>query len=70
MPVEFQKHSSPTLHSLSNRFVPLTGLVLILENVLLLQLPHALNLIQINNEALLVPVLWLDALPAKDGQVV
>ena len=70
MPVEFQKHSSPTQHSLSNRFVPLTGLVLILENVLLLQLSHTLNLIQINNEALLVSVLWLDALPAKDGQVV
>ena len=50
--------------------VPLTGLVLILANVLYLELPHALNLVQVHHEALLVAVVGLDALSAENGQVV
>lgn len=51
-------------------FVALACLVLILANVLDLQLAHALYLVQVHYEALLVAVVRLDALSAKYGQMV
>ena len=50
--------------------VALAGLVLILDDVLLLQLAHALDLIQVNNEAFLVTMQWLDTLTAENVQMV
>ena len=50
--------------------VALAGLVLILDDILLLQLAHALNLVQVHYEALFVAVQRLDALTAKDVQVI
>ena len=50
--------------------VSLSCLVLVLDNVLLLKLAHTLNLIQVDNEALIVSMEWLDALAAENVQVV
>ena len=50
--------------------VPLPGLLLVLDYVLFLQLPHPLDLIQVHHEALVVRVVLLDALPAEHCQVV
>lgn len=50
--------------------VSLAGLVDILRNVLTLQLPHALYLVEVHHKALVVRVVELDALPAEYGLVV
>ena len=50
--------------------VSLAGLVDILRNVLTLQLPHALYLVEVYHKALVVRVVELDALPAEYGLVV
>ncbi len=50
--------------------VAFAGLILILNDVLLLQLAHALDLVQVHNKALFVAVERLDALAAEDVQVV
>ena len=50
--------------------VALAGLVLILDDVLLLQLTHALDLIQVHNEAFLVTMQWFDTLTAENVQMV
>ena len=50
--------------------VSLSCLVLVLDNVLLLKLAHALNLIQVDDEALIVSMEWLDALSAENVQVI
>ena len=50
--------------------VALASLILVLHNVLLLELAHALNLVEIDNEALIVAVEWLDALATEDVQVI
>ena len=55
---------------MGNRLVPLASLLLILYNVLLLQLTHALNLIQIDHETLLISMKWLDTLSAKNGEMI
>ena len=60
-------------HSLTHSLrllVPLPGLLLVLDNVLLLQLPHPLDLVQIDHKALVVRMVLLDALSAEDSQVV
>ena len=58
-------------HSLgSDVLVALASLVLVLHDVLLLQLAHSLDLVQVHDEALLVRVEQLDALSAKNGEVV
>ena len=56
--------------SLLNSFVALASLILILYDVLLLELTHALDLVQVYNEALVVSMQRLDAFSAKDIQVV
>ena len=50
--------------------VALSGLFLVLDDVLLLQVTHALDLVQIHNETLVVAVFLLDALTAEDCHVV
>ena len=55
---------------LHNSLVALSSLVLVLDDVLLLELPHALNLIQIDNEALIVSMKRLDTLSAENVQMV
>lgn len=55
---------------LEDGFVALPGLLLVLDDVLLLELAHALDFIQVNNEALIVAVEWLDALAAENVQVI
>ena len=56
--------------SLLEILVALAGLVLVLGDVLLLQLAHALDFVQVDHEALVIAVKRLDALPAEDGQMV
>ena len=56
--------------SLGDGLVALAGLVRVLNDVLLLQLAHALNLIEVHNEALIVTMKRLDTLPAKDVEMV
>lgn len=56
--------------SLGDRFVALAGLILVLDNVLLLELTHALDFVKVHHEALVVSVQRLDALAAEDVQVV
>jgi hypothetical protein len=51
-------------------FVAFACLLLILLNILLLQLPHSLNLVEIYDKALIVRVELLDTLSAKDCQMV
>lgn len=55
---------------LHNRLVSLSGLILILDDVLLLKLTHALDLIQVDYEAFIVPMQRLYALTAEDVQMV
>ena len=50
--------------------VALPGLVLVLHDVLLLELAHTLNFIQVNNEAFIVPVQRLYTLTAEDVQMI
>ena len=50
--------------------VPLASLLHILRDVLTLKLPHALNLVQVDDEALIIRMVLLDALSAKDRFVV
>ena len=57
-------------HCLIDGFVALPGLVLVLHDVLLLKLAHALDLIKVDHEALIVSMEWLDALTAEYVQVV
>ena len=53
-----------------NVLVTFAGLILVLDHVLLLQLPHSLNLVEINNEACVIRVVQLDTLSAKNSKVV
>jgi hypothetical protein len=55
---------------LSRFRVALTSLILVLDHILLLQLAHTLDLIQIHHKALLVRVLLLNALTAENSGVV
>lgn len=50
--------------------VALAGLVLVLDDVLLLKLAHSLDFVKVYHETFIVPVQWLNALAAKDVQVV
>jgi len=50
--------------------VALACLVLVLDDVLLLQLAHALDFVEIDDEALVIAVERLDALATEDVQVV
>lgn len=50
--------------------VALAGLVLVLHDVLLLELTHALDFVQVDNETLVIAMLGLDALSTEDIQVV
>lgn len=50
--------------------VALAGLILVLDDVLLLELAHALDFVEVNDEALVVSMLGLDALTAEDIQVI
>jgi len=43
---------------------------LVLHDVLLLELTHALDLVKIDDEALIISVQWLDTLAAKDVQMI
>ena len=58
------------LHSLIDSLIPLASLILILNHILLLKLPHPLNLIEINHEALLVSMIRLDTLPAENREMI
>lgn len=55
---------------LKDSLVALPRLVLVLHNVLLLKLAHALDLIQVYHEALIIPMEWLDALTTENVQMV
>ena len=59
---------SPLL--LGNGLVALPSLVLVLHNVLLLELPHALNFVQIDYETFIVSVQRLDALSTENVEMV
>jgi hypothetical protein len=56
--------------SLLNGLVALASLILVLDDVLLLELTHALDLVQVNYEAFVVSMQRLDALSTKDIQVI
>ena len=56
--------------SLGNSFVALASLILILDDVLLLQLAHTLDLVKVYHEALVVAVQRLDALPAENVKMI
>jgi len=53
-----------------DRLVALSGLVLVLDNVLLLELAHALDFVEVDHEALVVTMERFDALTAEDVQVI
>jgi len=55
---------------LQNGLVPLASLVLILDDILLLKLSHALNFIQVNDEALIITMEGLDALATENVEMV
>lgn len=57
------------IHSL-NRLVSFASLLLILDDVLHLQLAHALDFIEIYYETFIVSVKRLNALSAEDSQMV
>ena len=61
---------SQLLLIVSDGLVPLAGLILVLDDVLLLQLPHPLYFVQIYNEALIITVERLDAFTAENVQVI
>ena len=50
--------------------VSFAGLVLVFNDILLLKLAHALNFIEVNNEAFIIAMQGLYALTAEDVQVV
>ena len=50
--------------------VAFARLILILDDVLNLELPHALNFVEIHHEAFIVSVVGLDALSAEHSQVI
>ena len=56
--------------SLGSIFVALTGLVLVLVNVLKLQLAHPLDFVEVDDETLFVSMVWFDALATKNRQMV
>lgn len=64
-----QNYRSLFIYSLM-LFIPFSSLINILLNILLLQLPHALDFIQIDHEALIIRVELLDAFAAEHCQVV
>lgn len=51
-------------------FVTFACLFLVFLNVLLLQLPHPLDLVQINHKTLIVRMELLDTLPAENGLMI
>ena len=53
-------------NSLNDSLVALASLLSILDNILLLELTHPLNLIQVDHEAIIVRMERLDALPAEN----
>jgi len=55
---------------LSVLLVSLLGLLLVLSDILPLQLPHALDLVQVNHEALIVRMELLYTLSAEYSQMV
>ena len=55
---------------LHNCLVTLSGLILILDDILLLKLAHALDLIKVDHEAFIVSMQRLYALTAEDVQVI
>ena len=65
-----QGHSSNLLSMRIRIFITLTSLVLIFKDILDLKLPHALNLIQVYYEALIVSMERLDALSAENRQMI
>ena len=62
--------SRRSLLLLQNGLVALASLVLILDDILLLKLSHALDLVKVNNEALIVSVKWLDTLTTENVEMV
>jgi len=56
--------------SLVDCLVALPGLILVLHDVLLLQGSHALDFVQVHNEALVIAVQQFNALATENGQVV
>ena len=63
--LELQKRVSK-----GNVLVALASLVQVLDHVLLLQLPHSLDLVEVDHEAGVVRVVQLDALATKNSEVV
>ena len=61
---------SDLLLLLHDCLVALSGLVLVLDNILLLKLTHALDLVKVNHETFIVSMQRLDALTAEDVQVI
>ena len=57
-------------YSRINCFVPLTCLILVFDNILLLQLSHPLDFIEVYYEALFVSMLWLDTLSTENREMV
>ena len=70
MSSEFFFFFSNLLLLLHNCLVTLSGLILIFDDILLLKLAHALNLIEVDHEAFIVSMQRLYALTAEDVQVV
>jgi len=56
--------------SLRDCLVSLASLVLVLDDVLLLELTHALDLVKVDNKALVVAMQRLDALSTENVQMV
>jgi len=69
--LEFKQEKLLSKLPILSRFkIALTSLILVLDHILLLQLAHALDLIQIHHETLLVRVKLLNAFAAENGGVV
>jgi hypothetical protein len=56
--------------SLGNCFVALASLILILDDILLLELAHALDFVQVDHKALIVAMQRLDTLSTENVQVI
>ena len=56
--------------SLGDCLVTFASLVHVLDDILLLQLAHTLNLVKVDYEALIVTMERLDTLTAKDVQMI
>ena len=56
--------------SLGDGLVALSRLILVLDDVLLLKVTHALDFVQVDHKALVVAVQHLNALATEDRQVV